>query len=93
MPMPRTPPCLGIYWLGPMIGGPLGAALHYFPLQYGATDDTKRTKAVNMGGDVASGEEPQQKKSWRRSKHQASAPAENDTGVGNDGDVAKSDMA
>jgi hypothetical protein len=41
---------LWIYWVGPMIGGPLGAAIHYIPLQMGDTiEDTN--KAMNMGAE------------------------------------------
>lgn len=31
-----------------MIGGPLGAALHFFPLQFGVEEE-EGAKAVNMG--------------------------------------------
>ena len=40
-----------------MLGGPLGAALHYFPLQWGVEQDPEQAKAVNIGGDAQVPEE------------------------------------
>lgn len=39
-----------MYWVGPMVGGPIGAMLHFFPLQWGDTD-LGDARAVNIAGD------------------------------------------
>ena len=36
--------------MGPLIGGPIGAAAHYFPLEWGEKDDDE-ARAVNIAGD------------------------------------------